>query len=159
MLSVLWLYGQVWATEMWWRGPFNYWSAFWCLADSQVSDRMNKRDIRSSPAGLRPAQHLDELECMFGGRWCRDAHQRLIHVFLTYRLLGLWVRREAGGDSGEASDVRPRGSSTCEVPLRLCTESVRWLQRTWHKLIKKLISGKTYWHLGDWEHLICSVPL
>lgn len=54
--------------------------------------------------------------------------RELISVFLTYRL-GLRVHREAGGDSGEASDLWPCGSPSCEVPLRLCTETVSW--RAW----------------------------
>lgn len=40
--------------------------------------------------------------------------------------LGLRVHREAGGDAGEASHLRPHGSPTRQVPLRLCTEPVRW---------------------------------
>jgi hypothetical protein len=39
--------------------------------------------------------------------------------------VGLWIYSEAGGDLGEASYIRPCGQSPCQVPLCLCTESVR----------------------------------
>lgn len=61
----------------------------------------------------------------FGGRRCRDTRPKVIGFFFFPVRLGLRVHREAGGDAGEASHLRPHGSPARQVPLRLCAESVR----------------------------------
>ena len=109
------------------KGPLNYWSAFG--VPQTVSDRIKGHQTPPPPSGLTAAQRLRVLRCMSGGRWCTDVPQCLAMMMMTGVSLpcppGLRVHREAGGDAGEAPDLWPRGSSAREVPLRLCTESVR----------------------------------
>lgn len=127
------------------KGPLNYWSAFgvkqtvesqaeWIKGHQKLSLRPQSSSVPWWWVGVHVWRTLLQ-------RYVHNSptvlssgpvkvQQELTSVFLTYRL-GLWVHREAGGDSGEAPDLWPRGSSACEVPLRLCTESVRW--RAWHR--------------------------
>lgn len=104
----------------------SFWSGFGGVKQrvTSVTVRIKRPQSSSTPWWLR--SHVWRTQC--GDPWSQrnsESAVALISVFPTCHL-GLWVHREAGGDSGEASNLWPRGTPTCEVPLRLCAEPVRW---------------------------------
>lgn len=112
----------------------SFWSGFW---GGGVKQRVNsvtvwiKRPQKLSLASKQLNPLMTWVACLEDSGAVIHGYSAIVKSAVTLTSVfhtchpGLWVHREAGGDSGEASDLWPRGTPTCEVPLRLCTEPVR----------------------------------